>query len=242
MARIKKADHATILTAIDVDNRKVAEVASEYGCTPANIYALLGKLRQAKRQEAVGSTTEVSKLSKMPVPAPVEIHPETTLNETAKSSQSLDLFAEPQTANPRTAHTAKQADDVSPQHLAVELCPVLSVDAAPVAPATGLPSEVPLRLATADAASPGVHSVPKIGPPQRGASKSRGGIGSALAKPGFGLTMRTAEGDENLTPFRSLDDLLSAVKPILRAAARSPDAVWFSIQPVDLATLDSDAA
>ena len=53
--------------------------------------------------------------------------------------------------------------------------------------------------------------------------------------------MRTPEGDENLTPFRSLDDLLSAVKPILRAAARSPDAVWFSIQPVDLATLDSDA-
>ena len=56
------------------------------------------------------------------------------------------------------------------------------------------------------------------------------------------LMMRTAEGDENLTPFRSLDDLLSAIKPILRAAARSPDAVWFCIQPVDLASLDSDAA
>ena len=56
------------------------------------------------------------------------------------------------------------------------------------------------------------------------------------------LVMRTAEGEENMTPFRSLDDLLSAVKPILRAAARSPDAVWFSIQPVDLASLDSDAA
>ena len=54
--------------------------------------------------------------------------------------------------------------------------------------------------------------------------------------------MRTAEGDESVTPFRSLDDLLSAVKPILRAAARSPDAVWFSIQSIDLAALESDAA
>ena len=68
------------------------------------------------------------------------------------------------------------------------------------------------------------------------------GLGAALAKPGMALMMRTADGEENLTPFRSLDDLLSAVKPILRAAARSPDAVWFSIQPVDLAALDSDAA
>jgi hypothetical protein len=67
----------------------------------------------------------------------------------------------------------------------------------------------------------------------------RSGIGSALAKPGYALAMRGPEGDENLTPFRSLDDLLSAVKPILRAAARNPEAIWFSIQPIDLASLDS---
>ena len=69
-----------------------------------------------------------------------------------------------------------------------------------------------------------------------------GGVGAAQAKPGVGLMMRTVDGEENLTPFRSLDDLLSAVKPILRAAARSPDAVWFCIQPLDLASLDNDAA
>ncbi len=78
--------------------------------------------------------------------------------------------------------------------------------------------------------------------PPRGTTKKGGGVGATLSKPGMALVMRTADGEENLSPFRSLDDLLSAVKPILRAAARSPDAVWFSIQLVDLASLDSDAA
>jgi hypothetical protein len=78
--------------------------------------------------------------------------------------------------------------------------------------------------------------------PATGSAKKTGAVGAALAKPGMALMMRMADGEENVTPFRSLDDLLSAVKPILRAAARSPDAVWFSIQPVDLASLDSDAA
>ena len=67
------------------------------------------------------------------------------------------------------------------------------------------------------------HSVVKQMPPPGAAKKSQG-LGAKLAKPGVALMMRTAEGEENLTPFRSLDDLLSAVKPILRAAARSPDA------------------
>ena len=76
----------------------------------------------------------------------------------------------------------------------------------------------------------------------RKAPPDRGGIGAKLSKPGYGLTMRTAEGEESLAPFRSLDDLLTAIKPILRGAARSPDPVWFSIGPIDLATIDSDAA
>jgi hypothetical protein len=65
---------------------------------------------------------------------------------------------------------------------------------------------------------------------------------TAVAKPrlksGYGLWTRAAEGDDNMMPFRSLDDLLSAIKPILRASAGSPEAVWFSIQPVDLADID----
>jgi transposase-like protein len=67
-------------------------------------------------------------------------------------------------------------------------------------------------------------------------------IGGKLAKPGMGLLMRTPDGEETMTPFRSLDDLLSAIKPILRAGARSPEPVWFSLQTVDLSTIDMDAA
>lgn len=68
------------------------------------------------------------------------------------------------------------------------------------------------------------------------------GIGASRAKPGFGLVMRMPDGDETTTPFRSLDDLLSAIKPILRAGAGSAEPVWFSIQPLDLASLEMDAA
>jgi|GEM_PF-2326821 transposase-like protein len=102
------------------------------------------------------------------------------------------------------------------------------------------PAEDLFALAPAPAAAPAAATVADL--PRRGPLTKRGGIGAALARPGFGLAMRTAEGDENVTPFRSLDDLLSSVKPILRAAARSPDAVWFSIRSIDLSALDWDAA
>jgi hypothetical protein len=62
------------------------------------------------------------------------------------------------------------------------------------------------------------------------------------ARPGYALCMRSAEGDESSTPFRSLDDLLAAVKPILRNVARSPDPVWFSITQVNLADIETEAA
>jgi hypothetical protein len=63
---------------------------------------------------------------------------------------------------------------------------------------------------------------------------------AAAAKTGIGLCLRTADGDESITPFRSLEDLLSAVKPVLRTAARSAEPIWFSLQSVDLATLNDD--
>ena len=50
--------------------------------------------------------------------------------------------------------------------------------------------------------------------------------------------MRTGDGEEAVNPFRSLEDLLSAAKPLLREAARSPDPIWFSIQSVDLEDLE----
>ncbi len=45
--RIGKAEHARILRLVDVEQRKVADVAAEYGCSTANIYVLLGRLRRA---------------------------------------------------------------------------------------------------------------------------------------------------------------------------------------------------
>ena len=183
MARIGKEAQARILQQIDVEHRKVAEVAAEHGCTPANVYALLSKLRKKAAHPAVPETVAA---------APAALEP---------AVKPADLFA-----------------------------------AAPVTPPP--PAEAPTAKApAAKAPAPATASITVL--PSRTLPK---GLGAALAKPGFGLVMRTSEGEDSQTPFRSLDDLLSAIKPILRAAARSPDPVWFSIQPIDLAALDSDAA
>jgi transposase-like protein len=190
MARIGKKDHAAILHMVDVENRKISEVAAEYGCSPANLYTLLGKLRRtAQAQDQSESTTP-------PGRDQAKIEPQ----EPRDAIPAPDLFA---------------AAPESPQER----------------PPTPAPAASPARAPAT------VTELPRKGPIAKG-----GGVGATLAKPGFGLTMRTADGDENVTPFRSLEDLLSAVKPILRASARSQDAVWFCIQKIDLSMLEFDAA
>ena len=169
MARIAKADHQRILHMADVDGRKAADIAAEFGCTPANIYALLGRLR--------GRAGKGTEAPEPPAPAPTP----------APVTPPVDLFAAAPSSRPASATV------------------------------TDIPGHRPAA------------------PPGRG-------IGARLAKPGFGLAMRTADGEESLAPFRSLDDLLTAIKPVLRNAARSPDPVWFSIQPIDLAAIETDAA
>ena len=57
MARIGKDQHPRILQLVDTEHRKVAEVAAEYGCTPANIYALLSKLRRDVASGAEAAST-----------------------------------------------------------------------------------------------------------------------------------------------------------------------------------------
>jgi hypothetical protein len=79
-------------------------------------------------------------------------------------------------------------------------------------------------------------SPPAPGPARQPAPAAK----ASLLKRGYGLYTRSTEGDDSIIPFRSLEDLLSAVKPMLRATAGSPEPVWFSIQPVDLATIDVD--
>ena len=196
MARISKADHPRILQMIDEEQCKVAEVAAAYSCTPANIYALLGKLRHAARVARAGAA--------------------------GAEAATPTLFEK--ASGPRAAGPEKPAEADHP--VAAVVRPAPEPPKAPVQPAAPAVQAAPPRTAT-------VTDLP------RGQAR---GVGASRAKPGFGLAMRTAEGDEAMTPFRSLEDLLSAIKPILRAAARSPEPVWFAVQPIDLAMLDSDAA
>ncbi len=188
MARINKADHGIILRKVEVEERKIGEVAAEYGCSAANLYALLRKLRRAGVVPAPGEPEDDA-----PKAAPASAD--------AAGKVPVDLFARaaPAAPPPRPAAPVTIARPAPPPRPAADITPM-----------------------------------PKAG--------GRNGVGASLAKPGYALAMRSPEGDENLTPFRSLDDLLSAVKPILRAAAGNPEAIWFSIQQIDLATLDSFAS
>ncbi len=178
MARIRKEDHATILMRVDVEQRAVREIAAEYGCTPAAIYALLKKLRAASS----------------PATEPAEIQAPLALDPAPRSEPLLQDEPKVVTLEPATR--------------------------APAPPAVRLPPRLELAVR----------------------SESSAKLGAKLAKPGIGLAMRTADGEETMTPFRSVDDLLSAIKPILRASARGPEPVWFSLQPIDLSAIDVEAA
>ena len=192
MPRIAREDHATIRHRVDVEGHKVAEVAAAYGCTPANIYAILAKLR---RQEAPGAGQAVAAAS--------------ITEAQATDAVSADLLSDLSSEVPE-----------------------------PAPPATV--SEQPGGV-VADTAVPLVKEPkpqPHSGRQEAPAKPSKPLPTPRAAKAGYGLLMRTSDGEEAVHPFRSLEDLLSAAKPILRMAARSPEPIWFSIQPIDLETLE----
>ena len=87
MARISKAEHGRILHLVDTEHRKVAEVAVEYGCTPANIYALLSKLRRAANGSAAGTSPTASD------PLPSEDEPAAPARVSVATPPATDLFA-----------------------------------------------------------------------------------------------------------------------------------------------------
>jgi hypothetical protein len=206
MARIARSDHPKILQAVDVKGRKVGDVAAEYGCTPANIYAILTRLRRegvAAPEPSAPDEIVVAAAPPKPVAKPGKAK---AAPKAATKAAAQDLFAESPTPAPKSAGSAKKGSPAQAKS------PVKSpVPVAPPAPVTKV------------------------------AAGRAGGVGAKTAKPGFGLLIRTEDGEDALTPFRSLEDLLSAVKPILRTAARSPETIWFTIQPVDLATIEIDA-
>ena len=266
MARIRKDDHPRILRMIEVEHLKVADVAAEFGCTPANIYAVVAK---ARRQNAASAAPE-------PVQPPLaldEVAPAAPVPASATLADAApDVATSAATLVEAVAEQGASGEDGTPVPeanaqgipAAAGSAPLGSVAAAGKATAAAKPSQGAARGAGSkgtadrreDSSSPGAEPNRNVvafeaapaaaaARPGRAAGGRRGGagaVGAKLAKPGYGLVMRTPEGEESLTPFRSLDDLLSAIKPILRAAASSPEPVWFSLQPVDLASIDMDAA
>ncbi len=209
MARIRKEDHQRILHMVDVEHRKVPDIAAEFGCTPANIYALVGKLRrQSIEAESRGAHNRGA-------------HNRGAHTRGAHTQAPLALADDP----PSTQVPAAAA---SPNVVVFE-----RVEAIQEPPAVSPPPPV---------FAPAAITPPPVATAQPARRSARGAPAIRLAKQGYGLVMRTSDGEENVAPFRSLDDLLSAVKPILRATATSAEPVWFSLQPIDLATLDMDAA
>jgi hypothetical protein len=231
MARISKEDHPAILRMVDVENRKVSEVAAEFGCTPANIYVLLGKLRRSMGElPEQGSAQRPLALDQDQPPARAVV---------SAGAEGYQL-AEPNSVSERAETDRREIAE--PDRPSEENGNVLSFERATPSAASG-PEIGRAEAPAAEPVAPVPPQAPKaVRPAARAGGTTPTKVGAKLAKPGVGLVMRTADGEESLAPFRSLDDLLSAIKPILRASARSADPVWFSLQPVDLSALDSDAA
>ena len=226
MARIAKSEHATIQRLVEVERKKVPEIAADYGCSPANIYAILTRLRRPSPDAAndaapvtIESAASAAESDEAPLPTP---HPAPT------EQAPLDLFV-PATSGrkERAARDSQKRRPAPDQATAPEATPLLDVaEAAP----TSIPAPPPLP-------APVAITPPAERPTAQTASRNAS-ASKARLKSGYGLCTRSPEGDDSIMPFRSLEDLLSAVKPILRASANAPEPVWFSIQPMDLAEID----
>jgi hypothetical protein len=240
MARIAKSEYPKIQQMVQAEGRKVPEVATMYGCSPANIYAILSKLRRhegavAPAQSGLASTSAHDGPTEMPSVAgdrPAAV---------AHGGMAGDLLAAIEGAN---AAPAPQEAGAAPSEEPAE-APLL-VQPEQVAPILAVPSPV-AEEPRITMPSPGPSAARQPAP--GGAARKPAAALSLVetkparaAKTGYALCMRSSDGDEASTPFRSLDELLSAVKPMLRNVARSPDPVWFSIRQINLADIDTEAA
>ena len=255
MARIPREEHAKIRERVEIGQEKVAAVAASYDCTPANIYAILAKLRredtpESKRPNDLLASTKPTKLPSAAAPAPVAAAPSLD----PSSDGELPLFGVPLAAEPlqpeappaalvhdaiQSTSTNENADaaaspaplDAPPGTPPGELLPPALQLVTAARPDLRAPSTSPAKPARSPAQPVGRPTVSK--PEPAGASSN-----PKRAKTGIALMMRTSDGEEAVHPFRSIEELLSAAKPILRTAAKSPEPIWFSIQTVDLDTLE----
>jgi len=223
---------------VDVERHTVPAIAAEYGCTPGTIYALLAKLR---RRPAEGPPESG------PAQPPLALDPGQPVGAADLAARDCEAAAPAEVPGPLAPAVEASGDlrHSGPVATAIRADSDPTGSAIDRSPAGPDVENNPLRTASATSGEPGPlqpTSRAETGR-RRPAGNGPAPVGARLAKSGFGLLMRTADGDETMAPFRSLEDLLSAIKPILRASANSSDPVWFSLQPVDLATIeDSDAA
>ncbi|TDH60463.1 hypothetical protein E2C06_21690 [Dankookia rubra] len=234
MARIARDEYPTIQHLVDVEGKKVAEVAASYGCTPANIYAILGKVRRLTAEASPQSDpTPPGTPVLAEAEAPAESSP--TTDPASPPALAADLFADlPEQTAPRQTGPAATKDGPA------SWGPTTAAEPGPVAAAPPSETRKQEQMVTAPAPAPArapSRRVDREAPPTSSTSRpgSRSGKGTGVA-----LLMRTSDGEETAHPFRSLEELLSASKPILRSAARSSEPIWFSIQQVDLYAFAAD--
>ncbi len=222
MARIARDAYPTIQHLVDVEGKKVAEVAASYGCTPANIYAILGKARRLAGE--AGPQADL-KLPVAQAPAEAGVPAATSSGQASPADLFTDL---PGDAAPEHAAPARADDVPASGELGAAAGPTLAAEVP--APETKAPERLAAAPPPAPASAPSGpagREAPAASRPPRGGARSGKGRGIALL-------MRTSDGEETAHPFRSLEELLSAAKPILRSAARSSEPIWFSIQEADL--------
>jgi transposase-like protein len=225
MAKIPQEMHAVIRRQVDEEGRKVAEVAAEYGCTPANIYAILTK---ARRQDSDPGTAALPIAAVTPQ-APVTAAKARKVKAAPAERAPVDLFAgfgeeEPPAATAPAGAPAKKAGPAKPGKTSDRPAPALEAAKA--------------KLSRVQSAPPALEKSDRKGPPPKDTAASAARV---KGKMGYALIMRTVDGEETVNPFRSLDELLSTSKVLLRTAVRSAEPIWFSIQQVDLDALADDS-
>jgi hypothetical protein len=197
MARIAKSEHATIQRLVEVERKKVPEIAADYGCSPANIYAILTRLRRPS-PDAVNDAAPVALRIRASM---VVMDDRTTPPRTYGASP-----AGPRPATSGRGSAARDGQKRRPtpdQATAPEAAPLLDV-----AEAAPMPIPAPPPLPAPIAITP-----PAVSPTTQTASRNASAPKARL-KSGYGLCTRSPEGDDSIMPFRSLEDLLSAVKPM----------------------------
>ncbi|MFC0387845.1 hypothetical protein [Muricoccus vinaceus] len=255
MARIPREEHAKIRERVEIGQQKVAAVAASYDCTPANIYAILAKLRredtpESKLPDDLPAPAKPTKPLSAPLPAPVAA----ASPSDPPSDDGLPLFGIPPAPKP----LQPEAPPAASVQGVVHLIPTKEVPGEAASPAL---SDVPPGTSSDELLAPALHPATAArsglqAPPASPAKPARspaqpvgrpavskpepaaGSSNSKRAKTGIALLMRTSDGEEAVHPFRSIEELLSAAKPILRTAAKSPEPIWFSIQTVDLDALE----